>query len=53
MYIHTYCFIHSLCVCVCVSFGSGFDMESTDPDYIEAIAEQVTFAKLYNIEVGG
>ena len=35
------------------SFGSGFNMENTDPDYIEMIAKQVALAKTYNIECGG
>ena len=35
------------------SFGSGFKLENTDPDYIAGIAEQVALANSYNIEVGG
>jgi hypothetical protein len=35
------------------SFGSGFNMETYDPDYIEQIRETVQYAKERGIEVGG
>jgi hypothetical protein len=35
------------------SFGSGFNMENTDPNYIATVTQQVEFAKKYSIEVGG
>ncbi|CAI8032348.1 hypothetical protein GBAR_LOCUS18287, partial [Geodia barretti] len=35
------------------SFGSGFTLENTDPVYIQSIAQQVSLAHQYNIEVGG
>ena len=35
------------------SFGSGFNMESTDPAYISSIREVVRYARNLGIEVGG
>lgn len=35
------------------SFGSGFNMESTDPAYISSIREVVSYARNLGIEVGG
>ena len=35
------------------SFGSGFSMESTDPDYIASIRDVVSYARSLGIEVGG
>ena len=35
------------------SFGSGFNLEHTDPDYIQRIADQIHFARDLGIEVGG
>ena len=35
------------------SFGSGFNMENTDPAYIAEIAETVKYANAKGIEVGG
>ena len=35
------------------SFGSGFDMMSTDKAYLDIIKENVAFAKSLGIEVGG
>jgi len=34
------------------SFGSGFDIESSDPAYISMIKEQISYAKSKDIEVG-
>jgi hypothetical protein len=38
---------------VIFSFGSGFNVESTDPSYIAKVRGQVAFAKTKGIEVGG
>ena len=35
------------------SFGSGFQMENTTDANLEQIAEDVRYAKSFNIEVGG
>ena len=35
------------------SFGSGFNLESTDPGFIEQIATDIAYAKTKGIEVGG
>lgn len=35
------------------SFGSGFNLESTDPNYINQIAADISYAKQKGIEVGG
>ncbi len=35
------------------SFGSGFDMESSDEQYIERIASDIAYANSKGIEVGG
>lgn len=35
------------------SFGSGFDMESSDPAYINKVKAQIAYAKSQGIEVGG
>ena len=35
------------------SFGSGFDMMSTDTEYLDIIKENVDFAKSLGLEVGG
>ena len=44
--------LHTVEVSIC-SFGSGFNLENTDPDYISTIAQQVMLAGKYNMEVGG
>ena len=35
------------------SFGSGFNIESTDPNYINEVKQIISYAKSKNIEVGG
>ena len=35
------------------SFGSGFNMESTDKKYLDEIKNNVAFAKSLGIEIGG
>ena len=35
------------------SFGSGFDMESKDPNYLSSIAADIAYANSKGIEVGG
>ena len=34
------------------SFGSGFQIESSDPSYISKIKTSIDYAKRYGIEVG-
>lgn len=34
------------------SFGSGFQIESSDPSYISQIKTSIDYAKRYGIEVG-
>jgi hypothetical protein len=38
---------------VILSFGSGFDIERTDPDYLRQIKELVEYARGRGIELGG
>ena len=56
-FLENLCFLLSLSsqfyFCLCLSFGSGFTLENTDPVYIQSIAQQVSLAHQYNIEVGG
>ena len=35
------------------SFGSGFQLENTDPAYLLALKEDISYARARGIEVGG
>ena len=38
---------------IIMSFGSGLDMESKDPKYIQQVADSVSYAHSKNISIGG